>query len=321
MKKFLILIPLCAILLPALPAPCGSEAQAEDRTIEVQANKILNDAKLYVQAGDVVSFKAKGEWTVNPKEGISCGPEGEPGTSAPSGYQLPGAPIGALVAVVLGKRYLVGSEKEIAFDNSGPVQLTANVPGKLSAYLGNKGALTVQIEVKKTAAAGINGRYEITFKEDEVVVASGGKKKVIPLEELEKEKVEGGAGGPVQLPADTAQKLKELSGVIDIEVEKGKVIIRDPQNPGKAPLKGLYDPNKKEFLVHLEGNIKQVVGTCYFTHAKNITGRLVSGHPGRDLEGSVNLSLALFCAGTEKHKGKGKGVTVSLPFVGKRVSR
>lgn len=319
MKKSLLLVLLGAALLSLVLPPVGSEAQGGKKTVKVHANQFLNDTKLFVQAGDVVSFEAKGEWTVNPKKGVFCGPEGEPGTSAPKGYQLPGAPVGALVANVMGKRYLVGSSKKLTFDTSGPVQLTANTQSKLSAYLGNKGALTVQIEVREVAAADINGRYKVTFEEDQVVVTSGGKKKVVTLEDLKRQKVQAQAGKDIQLPEDTAESLKDLSGVIDLEVVKAQAFIRDPQKPKQPPKKGIYDPNKKEFLVHVKGSLKSVIGTCYFAHAKNITGKVVSGPEGPTLQGSVNLTLTLFCAGSQTQKGKGKAVTVSVPFVGTRL--
>ncbi len=306
---------LAAFLLPLE----GSEAEAGQTTVTVHAKKLLNNTKVFVQAGDVVSFKATGEWSVKPKEGVYCGPDGEPGTSAPAGYQLAGAPIGALVAVVMGKKYLVGSGAEIKFEKSGPVQLTANTVGKFSAYPGNKGALSVVIEVKKMAAAGVNGLYEVTFKEDQVVVNAGGTKKVIALEELQQQMVKRKAGGQIQLPADTAQTLKALSRVIDLKVDKAQVIIRNSEKPGDPPVKGLYDANKKQFVMHLEGAVKQVGGACYFTNVKNITGKLRSGPNAPDLEGSINLTLTLFCAGSQGQKGKGTGVIVSVPFVGKKL--
>jgi len=319
MKKPLFLMLLGAGLSSLVLMAAGSEAPGAETTVTVQANKMLNDTKLFVQAGDVVSFEAKGEWSVKPKEGVSCGPEGEPGTSAPAGYQLPGAPIGALVAIVMGNRYMVGSHAEIVFDKSGPVQLTANTRGKLSAYPGNKGALTVRVEVKKKAATGLNGRYKISFKDDQVVISAGGSKKVISLEALQKQKVQAQTGGQIQLPADTAEQLKALSRVIDLEVDKAQVIIRNPENSEEPPKKGLYDPNEKQFLLHLEGSVKQVVGTCYFTHVKNITGKFVSSQNAPDLEGSINLTLSLLCAGSQGQKGKGTAVVVSVPFVGKRL--
>jgi hypothetical protein len=319
MKKKLIRTLVGAAVLSLVLMAAGSEAGAGQTTVTVQANRLLNDTKLFVQAGDVVSFEAKGKWTVKPKEGIYCGPEGEPGTSAPAGYQMPGAPIGSLVAIVMGNRYLVGSGGEVVFDKSGPVQLTANTVGKFSAYPANKGALTVLVELKKKAAAGVNGRYQVTFKEDQVVIAAGGSKKVISLEELQKETVKHQTGGPIQLPADTAEQLKALSRVIDLEVDKARVIVRDPENPKEPPKKGLYDPNKREFLLHLEGSLKQVVGTCYFTHVKNITAKFGSGQNAPDLEGNINLTLSIFCGGSQGQKGKGTGVIVSVPFVGKRI--
>ena len=319
MNRPLLLVLFAAALLSFLLQLDESEAQGGKKTVKVHANKFLNDAKLYVQAGDIVSFEAKGEWTVKPKKGVFCGPEGEPGTSAPKGYQLPGAPIGALVANVMGKRYLVGSGAKLTFDTSGPVQLTANAQSKLSAYLGNKGVLTVRIEVRKVAAADINGRYEVTFKEDQVVVTSGGTKKVVSLGELKRQKVQAQGGEDIQLPENTAETLKDLSRVIDLKVVKAQVIIREPQKPKQPPKKGIYDANKKEFLVHVKGSLKQVIGTCYFAHAKNITGKLAPGPQGPALEGSVNLTLTLFCTGSQTQKGKGKAVTVSVPFVGTRL--
>jgi hypothetical protein len=319
MKKLGVLVALIAALCAFAAPPDGSKAQGGQTTLEIQANKMFNDTKLFVQAGDVVSFKAKGQWTVKPKEGVMCGPDGEPGTSAPAGFQLPGAPIGALVAVVSGKAYVVGSGAEITFEKSGPVLLTANTQGKLSAYPGNKGALTVQIEMRKGSAAGIDGRYEIAFNENQVMVATGSDKKVIRLADLQKQKVPTKAGEPVQLPADAAEKLRALPKRIDLTVEKVQVIIRDPQNPDKPPLKGLYDPNKKQFAIHMEGTLKQVVGSCYFTYAETIVGKFVSGGQAGNLDGSINLTLGLFCTGSEGQKGKGEAVIVSLPFVGKRV--
>jgi hypothetical protein len=319
MKNSVIFTILAAAVSFLAPQLAVGEDPAGQRTFAVQANRILNDPKLYVQAGDVVSFEAKGEWTVKPTEGVYCGPGGEPGTSAPAGYQLPGAPIGALVAIVMGNRYLVGSGGEVVFDKSGPVLLSANTIGKLSAYLGNKGTVTVRMAVKKKAATGVNGRYRVSFKDDQVVVASGGKKRVISLEALRKEQVQAQTGGPIRLPADTAEKLKSLSGVIDLKVDKAQVIIRDPEKPDEPPKKGLYDANEKQFLLHLEGTTKQVVGTCFFTNVKNITGKFGSGPEASDLEGSVNLTLTLFCAGSQGQKGKGTGVIVAIPFVGKRL--
>ena len=319
MKNPLFLMLLGVALLSPVLMTAGSEAQGGETTLTVQANRMLNDTKLFVQAGDVVSFEAKGEWSVKPKEAVYCGPEGEPGTSAPAGYQMPGAPIGALVAIVMGNRYRVGSRAEIVFDKSGPVQLTANTIGKFSAYPGNKGALTVRLEVKKNAATALNGRYQISLKDDQVVVAAGGSKKVISLEALQKEKVQAETGSQIQLPADTAEQLKALSGVIDLVVDKARVIIRNPENPDEPPKKGLYDPNEKQFLLHLEGSLKQVVGICYFTHVKNITGKFGSGQNAPDLEGSINLTLSLLCAGSEGQKGKGTAVVVSMPFIGKRL--
>jgi hypothetical protein len=319
MKRSGIFAALVGTLFFAAALPGGSEAQGGKTSCEVQANKMFNDTKLFVQTGDVVSFQAKGQWTVKPKEGVMCGPDGEPGTSAPAGYQLPGAPIGALVAVVSGKAYVVGSGAEITFEKSGPVLLTANTQGKLSAYPGNKGTLTVQIEMRKGAAGGVSGRYEITFKEDQVVVATGSDKKVIRLSDLKKQKVQAQTGGEIQLPADAAQELKALPKLIELEVEKAQAIIRDPQKPQAPPLKGLYDPNKKQFAIHMEGTLKQVGGACYFTYAKTVAGKIASGGQDQGLDGSVSLTLGLICAGGEAQKGKGKAVIVSLPFVGRRV--
>ncbi len=307
-----------ALVAPVLPLGVG-KAEGGQTTVAVHADKLLNNTKLFVQAGDVVSFKATGEWSVKPKEGVYCGPDGEPGTSAPAGYQLPDAPIGALVAVVMGSKYLVGSSEEIRFEKSGPLQLTANTRGKFSAYPGNKGVLNVAIEVKKTAAAGVNGRYEVTFKDDQVVVNAGGTKKVIALEELQKQKVQKQGRGQIQLPDDTAEALQALSRVIEVEVDKAQVIIRNPEKPGDPPVKGLYDANKKQFVMHLEGEIKHVLGACYFTNVKNITGRFGPGPQSPDLEGSINLTLTLFCAGSQGQKGKGTGVIVAVPFVGKKL--
>jgi hypothetical protein len=313
MKRLLIFVSLCVVVFALSHFPWGSEAQSEQKTVQVHANKILNNAKLFVQAGDRISFKAKGEWSVKPKEGISCGPDGEPGTSAPAGYKLPGAPIGALVAVVAGKVYLVGSSTEVTIGKSGPLQLTANTLSKVSAYAGNKGTLSVQIDTIKAAAAGIDGRYQITFKEDQVMVVTGqNKKKVISLNQLKNEKVQAEGKG-IQLPDDTTEKLKDIPRVIDLEVQKMNVFIRDASKPNAPAKKGLYNPNKKEFAVHAEGKAKQVVGACYFMYANTIAGKFVSDK----LEGSVNVTLSLFCGGGPK--GKGKAVIVSLPFVGKRL--
>lgn len=313
MKERRMSVGLCAVLLSLVCFAFGGEAQAGETALDVHANKIRNDTKLFVQAGDVVSIQASGQWTVRPKEGVYCGPEGEPGTSAPAGYQLPGAPIGALVAIVMGKAYRVGSSAEITFEKSGPLLLMANDRTKLSAYLENKGTLTVRLEVRKGGAAAVSGRYRIAFKDDEVLIVSGNEKKVVSLGDLEKQKVRSQTGKQIELPADTAEKLKTLPGEIELEVEKVQVFLRDPQKPQEPPLKGLYDPNKKQFAIHVEGTVKQVVGACYFTYAKTVAGKFVSGN----LDGSVNLTLSLFCAGGEK--GKGKAVIVSIPFEGTQV--
>jgi hypothetical protein len=314
MKKPWLLVLFFSVVFTLSNLPLGHDAQGGQKTVQVPANKVLTDAKMFVQAGDRLSIQATGTWTVKPKEGVYCGPDGEPGTSAPAGYKLPGAPIGALVAAVAGKVYLVGSSTEVTIGKSGPLQFTANTEKKLSAYVGNKGSLTVQIDTLKAAAAGVDGRYEITFKEDQVMVVTGqNKKKLISLNELKNQKVKTDTGQDIQLPDNTAETLRDLPKVIDLEVKKLNVFIRDAKKPDDPPLKGLYNPNKKEFAIHVEGKAKQIVGACYFLYAETIAGKLVSDK----LDGSINLTLSLFCGGGGK--GKGKAVIVSLPFVGKRV--
>jgi hypothetical protein len=72
--------------------------------------------------------------------------------------------------------------------------------------------------------------------------------------------------------------------------------------------------NTAETLKDLAG----VIGSCYHTYAKTITGKLGFGQKDRNLEGSINLPLSLFCAGSQGSQAKGKAVTVSLPSTGVR---
>jgi len=298
--------------------PFALQAETVKTTVTVQANVPLNDTKVFVQAGDKVSFSATGQWTVKPKENVMVGPEGEAGTSAPAGYELPGAPIGALLAVVSGKRYLVGAKADIIFDNSGQLFLTANTQSKLSAYLGNKGSLTVDLTVLHSAASEISGRYEIAFQENQLVLSSGKEKRVIPLDSFQKEKLSNEWGEAVPVPENLSEHLKALSGTVSIEVKDVHVYVSDAQDPKKPPQKGIYNPDKKEFLLHLEGSFKPV-GACFFLYTKNITARLVESKAGAPLQGEVNLTLTLACKGPQGQQGKGKIVNLALPFTGKRV--
>jgi hypothetical protein len=298
--------------------PFALQAETVKTTVTVQANVPLNDTKVFVQAGDKVSFSATGQWTVKPKENVMVGPEGEAGTSAPAGYELPGAPIGALLAVVSGKRYLVGAKADITFDNSGQLFLTANTQSKLSAYLGNKGSLTVDLTVLHSAASEISGRYEIAFQENQLVLSSGKEKRVIPLDSFQKEKLSNEWGEAVPVPENLSEHLKALSGTVRIEVKDVHVYVSDAQDPKKPPQKGIYNPDKKEFLLHLEGSFKPV-GACFFLYTKNITARLVESKAGAPLQGEVNLTLTLACKGPQGQQGKGKIVNLALPFTGKRV--
>lgn len=303
--------------LALLSAPV--QAETIKKTVTVQANVPLNDTKVFVQAGDKVSFAASGQWTVKPKENVMVGPDGEAGTSAPAGYELPGAPIGALLAVVSGKRYLVGAKAELKFENSGQLFLTANTQSKLSAYLGNKGNLTVDLAVLHSAASEISGRYEIAFQENQLVLSSGKDKKVIALDSFQKEKLSNEWGEAVPVPENVSEHLKALSRTVRIEVRDVHVYVSDGQDPNKPPLKGIYNPDKKEFLIHLEGNFKPV-GACFFLYTKNITARLTEAKAGTPLEGEVNLTLTLACKGPQGQQGKGKIVNLALPFTGKRVA-
>lgn len=298
--------------------PAAVQTEAIQKTVTVQANVPLNDAKVFVQAGDKVSFSASGQWTVKPKENLMVGPEGEAGTSAPAGYELPGAPIGALLAVVSGKRYLVGARAELTFENSGQLFLTANTQSKLSAYVGNKGALTVELTVLQSAASEISGRYEIAFQENQLVLSSGKDKRVIPLDNFQKEKLSNEWGEAVPVPENISEHLKALSGTVLVEVKDVHVYVSDAKDPKKPPQKGIYNPDKKEFLIHIEGNLKPV-GACFFLYTRNITARLAEAKAGAPLQGEVNLTLTLACKGPQGQQGKGKIVNLALPFTGKRV--
>ncbi len=298
--------------------PAALQAETVKKTVTVQANVPLNDTRIFVQAGDKVSFSASGQWTVKPKENLMVGPEGEAGTSAPAGYELPGAPVGALLAVVSGKRYLVGARAELTFDASGQLFLTANTQSKLSAYVGNKGSLSVEIAVLQSAASEINGRYEIAFQENQLVLSSGKERKVIPLDSFQKEKLANEWGEAVPVPENLPEHLKALSGTVRVEVKDVHVYVSDARDPNKPPQKGIYNPDKKEFLIHIEGNFKPV-GACFFLYTKNITARLAEPRAGAPLQGEVNLTLTVACKGPQGQPGKGKIVNLALPFTGKRV--
>lgn len=298
--------------------PAALQAETFKKTVTVQANVPLNDTKVFVQSGDKVSFSASGQWTVKPKENLMVGPEGEVGTSAPAGYELPGAPVGALLAVVSGKRYLVGARAELTFETSGQLFLTANTQSKLSAYLGNKGSLTVELAVVHSAASEISGRYEIAFQENQLVLSSEKDRKVIPLDSFQKEKLANEWGEAVPLPDNISEQLKALSGTVLIEVKDVHVYVSDARDPNKPPQKGIYNPDKKELLIHIEGNLKPV-GACFFLYTKNITARLVELKAGAPLQGEVNLTLTVACKGPQGQQGKGKIVNLALPFTGKRV--
>lgn len=309
----------CGLAFAALAMmPAALQAETVKKTVTVQANVPLNDTKVFVQAGDKVSFSATGQWTVKPKENVMVGPEGEAGTSAPAGYELPGAPIGALLAVVSGKRYLVGPRADITFESSGQLFLTANTRSKLSAFLGNKGSLTVELTVLHSAASEINGRYEISFEENHLVLSSGKDKKIIPLDSFQKEKLPNEWGETVPVPENLSEHLKALSRTVLIEVKDVHVYVSDAQDPKKPSQKGIYNPDKKEFLLHIEGSFKPV-GACFFLYTKNITARLAEGKAGAPLQGEVNLTLTLACKGPQGQQGKGKIVNLALPFTGKRV--
>ena len=310
----------CLLLVGSLSATVVDTAgESTKTTVAVHASVPLNDARLFIQAGDTVSIRAEGQWTVKPRENIVVGPDGETGTSALPGCELPGAPVGALLAVVSGKRYLVGSKAQITFDQSGQLFLTANTQSKLTAYLGNQGTLTVDVEVQKAAAFEINGRYSISFQEDQLVLSSGREKKVISLEQLKKEKIRNERGESVAFPENAAEHLKALSTVIQVEVKDVHVFVKDPQNPDRPAHKGIYNADRKEFLIHLEGSFKPVAG-CFFLYTKNLTGRLAQAGKSPEIQGDVNLTLTLACKGPEGQQGKGKIVNLALPFTGTRMS-
>jgi hypothetical protein len=67
-------------------------------------------------------------------DGVTCGPEGQPGTAAPEGALAPGLPIGALVGRVTGRPlpFVVGERTEVRDASSG-VQVAINrAPGAVA---------------------------------------------------------------------------------------------------------------------------------------------------------------------------------------------
>ena len=150
-------------------------------------------------------------------------------------------------------------------------------------------------------------------------MTSGSEKRVVSLEQLRNEKIRSERGEGVALPENTAEHLKALSAVIQLEVKDVHVFVKDPGNPGRPPQRGLYNADRKEFLIHLEGSFKPV-GACFFFYTKNATGRLAEAGKSPEILGEVKLTLTLTCTDPQRRKGKGKIVDLVLPFTGTRMS-
>ncbi|MEW6444347.1 MAG: hypothetical protein AB1640_25665 [bacterium] len=314
-----LLLSAAILLLGSTLSVAAEAAEGAQGSVVVKANQPLNDAKLFVQAGDTVAFQAEGQWTVKPQEKVLVSADGEAGTSAPQGYELPGAPVGALLAVVSGKRHLVGSKAEITFEQSGQLFFTANTQSRLSAFAANQGSLTVKTQVRKAAAAEASGLYAISFATDQVVLTSGKEKKVLSLDQLRNEKIRNERGESVALPENAPEHLEALPDEVRIEMKGAQVLLTDPKAPQGPVQKGFYNADQKEFLVHLEGSFKPV-GTCFFLYSKNITGKMQPAGQSAQIQGGVNLILTLACKGPQGQPGKGKVVSLSLPFTGTRRS-
>ncbi len=126
-------------------------SQAVLLTKSVYAYRQWQSTGVYLQAGDLVTIRASGQWTYSPDEVGLHGPEG--GRWAPDFYPMPAprALGGALLGRIgeAGDMFLVGR------------RVTARAPAPGLLYLGinddllgdNEGVLTVQIEVKSATPA------------------------------------------------------------------------------------------------------------------------------------------------------------------------
>ncbi len=99
--------------------------QADLFTYKVYAYRQWQSTGFYLNPGDEVVIKARGQWAYSPQVGFN-GPEGA--KPAPSYYPLPSAPGGALIGRIgeNGQIFMVGQQLRLTADSPGLLYLTIN---------------------------------------------------------------------------------------------------------------------------------------------------------------------------------------------------